>query len=98
MVEEIAKWSGILKEIEELYELHEQGASDPKKCREFNSRASLFLSKMEDMGVDQMADRMMDILGGCSPKEFSTCDNRQNTKSALERLRDRAKETLGHYL
>lgn len=94
MAEEKANWAEILKEIEELYELHELGASDPKKCREFNSRASLFLSKMEDMGADQMADRMMDILGGCSPKEFSTCDNRQNTKGALERLRDRVKVNL----
>ncbi len=90
----MADWAEILKEVEEIYELHEQGVSDPKKCREFNSRASLFLSKMEDMGVDQMADRMMDILGGCSPKDFSTCDNRQNTKGALERLRDRVKDNL----
>ena len=87
-------WAEILKEVEELNELHEQGSSDPKKCREFNSRASLFLSKMEDMGVDQLADRMMDILGGCSPKDFSTCDNRQNTKGALERLRDKVRENL----
>ncbi|MFB3765485.1 MAG: hypothetical protein ACE14P_09590 [Methanotrichaceae archaeon] len=91
----IANWSEILREVDKLYELHELGASDPKKCREFNSKASLFLSKMEDMGVDQMADRMMDILGGCSPKEFSTCDNRQNTKGALERLRDKVKANLG---
>ncbi len=92
---EIADWAEILREVEKLYELHEQGSSDPKKCREFNSRASLFLSKMEDMGVNQMADRMMDILGGCSPKDFSPCDNRQNTKSALERLRDKARMNLG---
>lgn len=91
-----ALWAEILKGIEDLYELHELGASDPKKCREFNSKASLFLSKMEDMGIDQIADRMMDILGGCSPKDFSTCDNRQNTKAALERLRDREKQNLSH--
>ncbi len=90
-----ALWAEILREVNELYELHEQGTSDPKKCREFNSKASLFLSKMEDMGVDQMADRMMGILAGCSPKDFSTCDNRQNTKGALERLRDNVKEKLG---
>ncbi|MGA9098919.1 MAG: hypothetical protein WB392_08325 [Methanotrichaceae archaeon] len=91
---ETAFWAEILKEVEELYELHEQGSSDPKKCREFNTKASLFLSKMEDMGVNHIADRMMDILGGCSPKEFSTCDNRQNTKGALERLRDKVRDNL----
>ncbi len=89
------KWAEILNEVEELYELHELGSSDPKKCREFSSKATLFLSKMEDVGADQIADRMMEILGGCSPKEFSTCDNRQNTKGALQRLRDRVKENLG---
>jgi len=90
-----ANWAEILKEVEELYELHERGSADPKKCREFNSRASLFLSKMEDMGINLMADRMMDILVGCSPKDFSPCDNHQNTKGALERLRDKARENLG---
>jgi hypothetical protein len=84
----------ILKEVEDLYELHEMGAADPKKCREFNSRAAIFLSSLEDMGMYKIADRMMDILGGCSPKDFSPCDNRQQTKGALERLRDRLSENI----
>lgn len=84
----------LLENIEELYRLHEAGVSDPTKCREFNSKASLFLEMLEEMGADPLADRMMDILGGCSPKDFSPCDNRLNTKGALERLRDRIVEDL----
>jgi hypothetical protein len=79
----------ILREVEGLCALHELGVSDPKRCREFNSKASLLLGRLEDMGMNSIADRMMDILAGCSPKDFSPCDNRQQTKGALERLRDR---------
>ncbi|MDM7913141.1 MAG: hypothetical protein QUS09_08595, partial [Methanotrichaceae archaeon] len=53
---------------------------------EFNSQASLFLETLEELGANSLADRMMDILGGCSPKDFSPCDNRLRTKGALERL------------
>ena len=82
----------LLEEAEELNKLHEAGVSDPAKCREFNSKASLFLEMLEEMGADQLADRMMDILGGCSPKDFSPCDNRLRTKGALERLIERIRK------
>jgi hypothetical protein len=87
------QWTKLLKEVEELYMLHEAGVSDPSKCREFNSRASLFLETLEEMGENQFADRMMDLLAGCSPKDFSPCDNRQMTKGALERLKERIRES-----
>ena len=87
-------WEQILKELNALCELHEQGVAQPSKCREFSHQASLFLDRLEGLGAYDMADRMMDLLGGCSPKDFSPCDNRQRTKGALERLRDRAREKL----
>lgn len=84
----------LLENAEELCRLHEAGVSDPTKCREFNKKASLFLEMLEEAGAGSLADRMMDILGGCSPKDFSPCDNRQMTKGALERLRDKIKGDL----
>ncbi|MDD2836153.1 MAG: hypothetical protein PHY05_08375 [Methanothrix sp.] len=84
----------IQKELDRLLELHESGVSDPKRCREFNSQASLFLDWLEELNASDLADRVMDILGGCSPKDFSPCDNRQNTKGALERLINRVKEKM----
>jgi hypothetical protein len=87
-------WLEIQKELNRLYELHEGGVSDPGKCREFNSQASLFLEKLEEMAAFDLADRVMDILAGCSPKDFSPCDNRQNTKGSLERLKDRIKDGM----
>lgn len=89
-----SQWIKLLKEAEELYALHESSVSDPAKCRKFNQSASLFLQTLEEMGADKIADRMMDILGGCSPKDFSPCDNRLNTKGALERLIERIKQEL----
>ena len=86
------EWTKILKELDELCELHEKGAADPGKCREFNSRVSLFLNRLEEQGAYDIADRVMDLLAGCSPKDFSPCDNRQCTKGSLERLQIRVKE------
>ena len=87
-------WTEIDKELNRLYELHESAASQPNKCREFNSQASLFLEKLEEIGADDIADRIMDLLAGCSPKDFSPCDNRLSTKSSLERLKERIKKKL----
>jgi hypothetical protein len=87
------QWIELLRKTEELYAIHEAGASDASKCREFNSKASLFLEMLEEMGEGQLADRVMDILSGCSPKDFSPCDRRQMTKGSLERLKERIKES-----
>jgi uncharacterized protein YqcC (DUF446 family) len=84
----------ILKDIEELCELHQKTQTDPIKCREFNSRACIFLDRMESLKFNFIVDRMMDILSGCSPKEFSHCDNHQLTKASLNRLRERVSEKI----
>jgi hypothetical protein len=84
----------ILKDIEELCELHQKTQTDPMKCREFNSLACIFLDKIESLKLNSIADRMMDILSGCSPKEFSHCENHQQTKGSLERLKERISENL----
>jgi hypothetical protein len=87
-------WLEIQKELDRLYELHEGGVSDPGKCREFNSQTSLFLQRLEELQVLDIADRVMDLLAGCSPKDFSPCDNRQSTKGSLERLQERIRRKL----
>ncbi|MHC1631445.1 MAG: hypothetical protein ACXQT4_04015 [Methanotrichaceae archaeon] len=86
------KWNSILKEAEELCNVHGDGIDDFKKCREFNNRLALFLLKLEDMDCYQVADRVMDILGSCNPKVGSHCENSKCVKGMLERMRDRAKE------
>lgn len=84
----------ILSEVQELFRLHEKTPTDPAKCREFNARAALLLNRLEELELYQLADRMMDLLSGCSPKDFSACDNHQRTKGALERLIARIRDGL----
>ena len=87
-------WIEIQKELEELNRLHEETTTNSAKCREFNRLSAVFLQKLEDIGYDQIADMFMDLLGGCSPKDFSHCDNHERTKGTLERIRARVKESL----
>lgn len=87
-------WLQIQKEVIVLYELHESAVSDAGKCRDFNSRTGLLLQRLEELEALDLADRVMDLLAGCSPKDTSPCDNRQNTKASLERLLDRIKIKL----
>jgi hypothetical protein len=87
-------WLKMQKELSKLYELHESSVFDPGACRTFNSRASLFLEKLEDLQAYDIADRVMELLAGCSPKDFSPCENRQCTKGSLERLQHRIREKL----
>jgi len=87
-------WTEIQEELKQLCELHEKSASEPGKCREFNSRSSLFLERLEELEAFDIADRVMDLLAGCSPKDFSPCDNRLSTKGSLERLQDRVRKKL----
>jgi hypothetical protein len=88
------EWIEIQKELEELYRLHEETTTSSTKCREFNSRSALFLQKLEDMGYNRIADMFMDLIGGCSPKDFSHCESHERTKGMLERIRARVKESI----
>ncbi len=88
------KWNEIQKELGELSKLHEETKTSFGKCREFNGRSAVFLQKLEDMECDRIADMFMDLLGGCSPKDFSHCDNHERTKGTLDRIRSRVNESI----
>ncbi len=66
-------WLQINKELSLLYEMHEAAISQTGKCREFNSRASILLQHLEELEAFDMADRVMDLLAGCNPKDTSPC-------------------------
>lgn len=94
MDEEREQWLDILKEVETLTQIHQDALCNIDKCREFGARLSSLLSKLEDMGYSSLADRVMDILAGCSPKTASHCENSERTKGALERLHVRLKDQM----
>ena len=84
----------ILQEIEALHIMHEK-ITQSSECREFNHHTALLLQRLEDAGLNRLADRTMDLLASCNPKDHSQCDSIQRAKDVLQRLRDLARESLG---
>ncbi len=83
----------ILQEIEALCIMHEK-ITQSSECREFNRRAALLLQRLEDAGCNRLADRAMDLLASCNPKDLSQCDSVQRARDVLQRLREMARERL----
>lgn len=79
----------ILQEIEALCIMH-QKITQSSECRDFNHRAALLLERLENAGFDRLADRAMDLLACCNPKDLSQCDSVQRARDVLERMREMA--------
>ena len=79
----------ILGEIEALCIMH-QKITQSSECRDFNHRAALLLERLENAGFDRLADRAMDLLACCNPKDLSQCDSVQRARDVLERMREMA--------
>jgi hypothetical protein len=84
----------ILKEINDLCNTHGDSLADFKKCRDFNRRLALFLMNLEDSGYYQIADRVMDALAGCNPKEGSRCEDALSLETRLKMIKERIKEEM----
>ena len=91
MIQDELERREILQEIEALYIMHEK-LTQSSECREFNRRTALLLEKLEDAGFSRLADRAMDLLASCNPKDLSQCDTVQRARDILERLRVLARE------
>ena len=91
MTEEEKERTEILQEIEALCIMHER-ISQSSECREFSGRCALLLEKLEDAGFPRLADRAMDLLASCNPKDLSQCDSVQRARDILERLRVLARQ------
>jgi len=76
----------IRNEIEALCIMH-QKITQSSECRDFNHRAALLLERLEDAGFNRLADRTMDLLACCNPKDLSQCDSIQRARDVLERMR-----------
>jgi hypothetical protein len=97
MIQDELERREILQEIEVLCTMHEK-LTQSSECREFNRRTALLLEKLEDAGFSRLADRAMDLLASCNPKDLSQCDSVQRARDILERLRVLARESFGiHY-
>ena len=83
----------ILQEIEALCSMHDR-ITQSSECREFNRRTAILLQRLEDAGCYRLANRAMDLLASCNPKDLSQCDSIQRARYALGKLRDLARENL----
>ena len=81
----------ILNEIEALCIMH-QVITQSSECRDFNHRAALLLERLEDARFNRLADRVMDLLACCNPKDLSQSDSVQRAREVLERMRELAVE------
>ena len=95
MIQDELESREILQEIEALYIMH-QGISQSSECREFSGRCALLLQRLEDAGFSRLADRAMDLLASCNPKDLSQCDSVQRARDILERLRVLARESFAN--
>jgi len=80
-------WVEINQEIESLCKLHDEAIANYEKCREFANRMSLFLSELEDLDPQSIANMAMDILMFCNPKVASHCDKASMEKGRLEQMK-----------
>ena len=91
MVPDDIKRREISDEIEALWIMH-QKITQSSECRDFSRRAALLLERLEDAGFNRLADRAMDLLACCNPKDLSQCDSVQRAREVLERMRELAAE------
>ncbi len=90
-------WAEINQEIEQLCKLHDEAIANCEKCREFANRMSLFLSELEDMGCQSIANMAMDVLLFCNPKVASHCDKASMEKGRLEHMKAEIAKKLREY-
>ncbi|MDD1735896.1 MAG: hypothetical protein LUQ21_00320 [Methanothrix sp.] len=91
MVPDDIKRKEIYDEIEALCIMH-QKITQSSECRDWNRRAALLLERLEDAGFNRLADRAMDLLACCNPKDLSQCDSVQRAREVLESMRELAAE------
>jgi hypothetical protein len=83
----------MLQEVEDLCAMHEK-LTQSSECRDFNRRAAVLLQRLEEAECHRLADRAMDLLACCNPKDLSQCDSLQRARGVLDRLRDLARQDL----
>jgi hypothetical protein len=94
MIRDEQSWTEILQEIEALCIMHEK-ITQSSECREFNRRTALLLQRLEDAGLNRLADRTMDLLGPpATPRIFPRATASKRARDVLQRLREMVRVIL----
>lgn len=64
----------IKNDLDRAISLHQRATADYAQCEQFSKLMSDILSRLEDAGCYDTADRVMSILLDCNPKTGSHCD------------------------
>jgi len=64
----------IKRDLEKASALHQRAAADYAKCEEFSKLMSNLLTRLEDAGCIETADKVMSVLLDCNPRSGSHCE------------------------
>ncbi len=76
----------IQKDLEKAISLHQRATADYAQCEEFSKLMSNILSRLEDAGCYNTADRVMGILLECNPKTGSHCEKSSHIANLTQKL------------
>lgn len=76
----------IKKDLAKAISLHQRATSDYAQCQEFSQLMSNLLSRLEDAGFYDTADKVMGILLECNPKSGSHCEKSSHVANLTQKL------------
>lgn len=76
----------IKTDLDKAISLHARATSDYAQCEQFSKLMSDILSRLEDAGCYDTADRVMSILLDCNPKTGSHCDKSNQVGNLTTKL------------
>ncbi len=76
----------IKNDLDKAISLHQRATADYAQCEQFSKLMSDILSRLEDAGCYDTADRVMSILLDCNPKTGSHCDKSTQVGNQTSKL------------
>jgi formate dehydrogenase assembly factor FdhD len=76
----------IKEDLAKAISLHQRATSDYAQCEQFSKLMSSLLSRLEDAGCYNAADKVMGILLECNPKSGSNCEKSSQVANLTQKL------------
>lgn len=76
----------IRKDLKTAISLHQRATANYTQCEQFSKLMSNLLSRLEDAGCHNTADRVMSILLECNPKTGSHCEKSSHVAQLTKKL------------
>ena len=85
--------SEVMQELFSINHLNEQAVSNHDKCREFSENLSDLVVVLEDMKLYRTADKLINILINCKPKDASHCEKANLVRDMMKDMVKEAKKS-----